>query len=229
VRIALATLSIPLLCLAAALGGDGDGNSQTKPKAPAAPIRKPNAAQALPQPGGVNEAEALAFVGEHHPELARVLETLKPMDPKEYRAAILELSQVARTMADLKTRNPKRYEVALDAWKTKSRVELIAAQLAGAPSEELRSQLRLAIEAKLDAEIRRHRFELEQAEAAAKKSRETLDRLETHRDALIESRFRALLPKKPSKAKRPADGKASVAPSNQPAKATSNPNGEDRR
>ena len=65
------------------------------------------AARALPMirqllfEGKQNEAQALAFVGEHHPELARVLEALKPMDPKEYRAAILELSQVARTMADL--------------------------------------------------------------------------------------------------------------------------------
>ena len=224
-RIALATLSIPLICLAAALGDDGDGGPKSKPKAPVAPIRKSNAAQ--PLPGGVNEAEALAFVGEHHPELAKVLAALKPMDPKEYRAAILELSEVARTLADLRERNPKRYEIALDTWKTKSRVELIAAQLAGSPTEELRSQLRLAIEAKVDAEVRRHRFELEQAEAAARKAREALDRVETHRDALIEARFRALQPKKLPKSKRTADGKPAVAPSTKPA--TANPNGEDRR
>ncbi len=224
-RLALATLAIPLLGLAAALGGDGDVDSQTKPKAPASPIRKSNARPALTHAGEFDEAEALAFVGEHHPELARVLAALKPMDPKEYRAAILELTQVSRTLADVKARNPRRYEVALDAWKANSRVELIAAQLAGSPTEELRSQLRLAIEAKVDAEVRRHRFELEQAEAAVKKAREALDRLETNRDALIEARFRALQPRKPPKSKRPADGKPAVAPSNQPA----SPNGEDRR
>ncbi len=106
---------------------------------------------------------------------------------------------------------------------------MTAAQLAGSPTEELRSQLRLAIEAKLDSDVRRHRFELEQAEAAAKKARESIERIETHRDALIESRLRALQPKKPTKSKRPAEGKAAVAPSTTPATANANPNGEDRR
>ena len=103
-------------------------------------------------------------------------------------------SQVARTLAELKARNPSRYELALDVWKARSRVELIAARLAGRPERGARSQLRLAIEARVDAEVRRQRFELEQAEAAARKAREALDRLENHRDAIVETRLRALQP-----------------------------------
>ena len=144
------------------------------------------------------------------------------MDPKEYRAAIVELSQVARTLADLKARNPKRYEVALDAWKAKSRVELIAARLAGSPSEELQSQLRLAIEAKVDAEIRRHRFELEQAEAAARKARPTSTAW--RRTAPRSSRTAiAPLPRKCTKARKPAE----IRPKTKP-EATTTPNPEDR-
>ena len=224
-RIAVLTLTIPLLAMATALGGDDDSKSAQKPANP--PARMPDA-NPSPAVDADREAEALGFVRQHHPELATVLEALKPMNPVEYKKAIGELSQVSRTLADLKTRNPKRYEVALDAWKANSRVELIAAQLAGSPTEDLRSQLRLAIEAKVDAEVRRHRFEeLEQAEQSAKKAREALERLENHRDSVVETRFRALQPKKSSKPKKPAPAKPANTPAN--LKVPANPIGEDRR
>jgi hypothetical protein len=224
----------PLLFLAAALGADDEKRekSQAQVKAPAAPIA--SVRKAAPAPAAefdaAREADALAFVRENHPELATVLEALRPMNPAEYRKAIVELSQVGRSLAELKARNPGRYELALDGWKAKSRVELLAAQLAGSPGEELKSQLRTAIEAKVEVDIRRQRFELEQAEAAAKKAREALDRLENNRDSIVEARFRALQPKKPAKAKKPASTtKAAPAtpdkPANPPAK---DPNGEDR-
>jgi hypothetical protein len=203
--------------------------AQPGPKGSETPARK----AALPSPPAItpeNETEAIGFVREHHPELAKVLEVLKPMNPVEYRKAIAELWQVSRSLNDLKTRNPKRFEVALDVWKAKSRVELLAAQLAGAPSEELRSQLRTAIETKVDAEIHRQRFDLEQAEAAAKKARETLGRLETNREAIIEARYRALAPKKPARPKKTTESQPAVTPTSTP---TSNPpahpTGEDRK
>ena len=236
-RTPFAMLSIPLLLLAASSGADGDddrGKAKIKdvpPAAPIAPVRKSAATPAPPVDAG-READALAFVREHHPELATVLEALKPRNPPEYRKAIGELSQVSRTLAEIKTRNPKRYDLALDAWKAKSRVELLAAQLAGASSEELRSQLRLAIEAKLEVDIRRQRFELEQAELAARKARAALDHLEGHRESIVDARFRALQPKKASKSKKPAEAPASTSPaSNKTAgpSTSKDPNGEDRR
>jgi hypothetical protein len=216
-------LLAPLLFLAAASGADDDkaAKSKGKEKAPVA---------SSPDLDPAREADALTFVREHHPELAKVLEALKPMNPGEYRKAIIELSQVSRNLLEIKGRNPKRYELALDVWKAKSRVELLAAQLAGSPVEEIRSQLRSAIEARIEAEIARQRYELEQAEAAARKARESLDRLESNRESLIEARLRALEPKKPGKAKKPASTpKAAVTtPANPPAKVKTNPNGEDR-
>lgn len=198
----------PMLAVAAALGAVGDGKDQDKSAGDRpAPVWKRATA---PLPEIDTEAQAMAFVGEHHPELARVLEPLKAKNPAEYRKAVAEIAQVARNLADLERRNPRRSELALDAWKAKSRVELLAAQLAGSPTEELRSQLRSAIEAKVDAEIRRQRFDLEQAEAAARKLRQSLDRLENHRDAVVEARFRALQPKK-VKGARGRDGAKPVA------------------
>jgi len=166
-------LIAPLVLLAAAFGGDDD----PKPEKPGGPLLS----KAAPVDSSM-EADVTAFVRENHPELATVLEALKPMNPSEYRKAITELAGVRKNLIEVKAKNPRRYELLLDGWKTKSRVELLAARLAGSPSDEVRSQLRQAIEARLDAEIRRQRYELEQAEAAAKKVRERLDRLENQRD-----------------------------------------------
>jgi hypothetical protein len=231
----LTLLIAPFLVLAAAVGADDEKGEKSKGKAksPAAPIAsvRKSASAPVPEVDAALEADALAFVREHHPELATVLEALKPMNPAEYRKAIAELSQVSRTLAELKSKNPRRYELILDGWKAKSRVELLAAQLAGSPSEELRSQLRSAIEAKVEAEILRQRYELEQAEAAAKKARENLDRLEKNREAIVDARFRALQPKKLAKVKKPASATKAAPtnpanPANPPAR--TNPNGEDR-
>ena len=216
----------PLLLTASVAGGDGDRDKVETPKPSAAPARK----VARPSPPELDpdrEADALAFVREHHPELATVVQALKPMNPAEYRKAIAELSQVSRTLAEVKARNPRRYEVHLEHWKAKSRVELLAAQLAGSPSEELRSQLRLAIEARVDAEIARRRFDLEQAEAAARKAREALDLLENHRDTVVENRFLALQPRKSARSKKAA---GSTKPAQTPAKPANRtrPTGEDR-
>jgi hypothetical protein len=183
---------VPLLAVVIALGAAGDSNPIEK-SAKNASVPAPSPSTPAPMD---SEVETMAFVREHHPELARVLGSLKARNQAEYRKAIGELSTVARNLAEVKTRNPKRYELALDAWKARSRVELLAAQLAGSPTEELRSQLRTAIEFKVDAEIRRQQFDLAQAEETARKLRQSLDHLENHRDEVVEARFRALQPRK---------------------------------
>lgn len=181
----------PLLAVVIGLGADGDGEDRKAAKVDPAPSWNSSPTAPIDR-----EAETLGFVREHHPELVQVLGSLKSRNRAEYRKAIGELSQVARNLAELKTRNPRRYELALDAWKAKSRVELLAAQLAGSPTDELRSQLRTAIESKVDAEIRRQKYDLAQVEESARKLRQSLDRLENHRDEVVEARYRALQPKK---------------------------------
>jgi len=198
VRPIIATLLLLSIGLVAPAADDEVG----KPAARVTPARKSAIAPAVPF-SPEREAEAMEFVREHHPELATVLEALKPMDPAEFRKAVGELSGVARTLAEVRSRNPRRYEIALDTWKAKSRVELIAAQLAGAPDEERASRLRLAIEARLDVEVRRHKLDLELAEAAAKRARDAIGRIEGHRDSIVEARLRALSPKKAPAARRP--------------------------
>ena len=149
------------LCFAALVGlvvhlGPSIGRSADEPKSPKpdaprstanAPAKASTPAPALSFSPEV-EAEALALVRPHLPELAQVLEPLKATNPTEYRKAITELATESRTLNALRAKNPARFELALEAWKARTRVELIAAQLAGAPSPDRESQLRTAIEAR---------------------------------------------------------------------------------
>jgi hypothetical protein len=139
------------------------------------------------------EAAALTFVAQHHPELAALLHRLKPMNPAAYEQAIGELFRISETLADLRQRDARRYELGLEAWKAKSRVELLTAELASGPSPELEDRLRAALADQIDVQVRQQRLDLEQAEARVRKVRENLDRLETGREDLVESRYQGLV------------------------------------
>jgi hypothetical protein len=153
------------------------------------------------------EESALAFVRENHPELADLLEQLKAMKPDRYRRAIAELSQVYRSLSNLRRTDDRRYRVALEVWKAKSRAELLAAQLVGAPGAELEAQLRAAVEKQLAAELRQQRLERQNIAARLKKLDETIERMETKRDELVESRYQGLL-KKGQRARRLGEGRS---------------------
>lgn len=159
--------------------------------------RKPAAADARASTLADDEAAAMAFVGEHHPELAALLTQLKPMRPEEYRRGVRELAQVSRTLATIKERDPRRYRAQLDTWKARSRVDLLAARLAswGGPSPELQAQLHQAVAAQIDAEIQQQRVEREILTERLHKLDETIGRLESRRDSAVETRVQNLLRK----------------------------------
>ena len=144
-----------------------------------------------------DEAAALAFVGENHPELAELLARLKSMKPEEYRKAVTELSQAAEKLGQLKGRDPRRYDAALEVWKARSRVNLLAARLAGGSGPgtdpESSTPLRAAVEAQVDAEIRQQRTEKAIVEERLTRLGDNLRRLESRRDAAVEARVKNLV------------------------------------
>lgn len=154
------------------------------------------------------EAAVLEFVRENHPELADLLEQLKAMKPEQYVRAVAELSQVSRMLANLKRNDDRRYPLALEAWKARSRAELLTAQLVGTPSVELEGQLRAAVENQVAVEIRQQRLERELVEGRLRRLDETIKRLESRRDAVVESRYQTLL-KKGQRARRLEAGQGS--------------------
>ncbi len=118
------------------------------------------------------------------------------MKPAEYQKAVRELAQVSRTLGDLKVRDPRRYELGLNAWKARSKVQVLAARLASAtgPNPDLESQLKHAIEEQVDQEILRLKFENRaRPQERLKRVQENLERFETRHDQMIENRFKAQL------------------------------------
>lgn len=194
-----------LLFLALVAQGDARASADVEKASGGAP-----SADRAKSPPKDREASALEFVREHHPELAVLLEQLKPMKPEEYRKAITDLSQVSSSLANLKQRDPRRYEVGLEAWKAKSEAELLTAKWASTPNPDLEGQLRKALRHQLEVEIRQQELEQELLRARMKKVEDTLQRLRTDQDKRIDSRFQALR-KKAERARRADGGKPSPA------------------
>ncbi len=100
---ALAALAIAFV--ASAVGYDGSDKDSGKGKPDNQPAaRQPAKADGPPTPDA--EAAALAFVREHHPELAELLARLKPMKLAEYQLAVRELAAVSKNLAAIKCETP---------------------------------------------------------------------------------------------------------------------------
>lgn len=183
---------VALLSLGGLLAlADEPAGTPDSAKTKESPVRPRRAAPA-PALDESRERAALAFVRENHPELATLLEQLKAMKPAEYARAITELSQVSRSLAKLKTDNPQRYQVGLELWKAKSNAELLAARWMNAPSAELESQLRAALENQIDVEIRQQELVRDQLRARLEVVDGTIARMNQNREKRVESRLQNL-------------------------------------
>ncbi len=93
------------------------------------------------RPGHSNgRAAALAFVQQQQPELARLLDYLRKNQPRQYQRAVRELSRTAERLSQTRDRDPRRYELELQAWKARSRIDLLAAKWQVKPDDELRER-----------------------------------------------------------------------------------------
>src|ERR1700719_964914 len=91
------------------------------------------------------EAAAITFVRQHHAELVDLLNQLKESKPAEYQAAIRELFQTSERLAPLSEQAPPRYELELEAWKVKSRIQLLAARSTMSGDKSFEDQLHAAL------------------------------------------------------------------------------------
>lgn len=93
------------------------------------------------------ETTALAFAGEHHPELKTLVESLKTANPAGYKKAIHDLHKTSDRLGKLNSDKSKgRYEHELALWKLDSRIRLTAARSAMKDTDELRAELKSLIE-----------------------------------------------------------------------------------
>lgn len=139
------------------------------------------------------EELALALVRKHHPELVTLLRPLKQARPRQYESAIRELSRASERLDQIQERSPERYEVELQLWKSKSRIQLLTAQLRMTPDDQpLRERLRETIADQLAAQ--RKLYELEKARMTQRLEflDRQLDRMDGDVETLVDQRFRSI-------------------------------------
>lgn len=139
------------------------------------------------------EKNALAFVKEHHPELAEILAGLKESKPQEYQKGLREIQGVSQRVSKFREKQPERYTLEVDAWKAGSRARLLAAQgaMSDAASDDLKVKIRTELLAQEQAKLKL----LEIGQADLQNRLESVqEKLKTERDG-IDARVAAAVEK----------------------------------
>ena len=165
----------------------------------AEPRPKANPAKAAPAKVTANErpeqeAALLAFIRQHHSELAELLGHLQTANPKEYQRAIHDLSLAHQRLDQIRQRDQERYQLELNAWVLHSRIELLVAKLAMNDTPELRAELDRLLNERLDARLQAVQWDRAKAAERVQKLDEQIADLRDRRAEVIE-RQRAQLTK----------------------------------
>lgn len=141
------------------------------------------------------EAAALTFVRQHRPELVEVLENLKTAQPSEYQRAICDLFWTSEMLTAVRQEDRQRYDYALRSWQWEAKAHLLAAQLAGAPtnSEALKVELQQAVEQLVKAQLEESAYAVQRQEAQLRRAQERHKRLESRREELVRERLGTIL------------------------------------
>jgi hypothetical protein len=195
-----------LVVLLLALGGVGPAGARAAdgpaaaPAAAAAAEPRPRTSRTS-RPQGAEAAETreareqrvLAFVKEHSPELAAVLAHLARHQPQEYDEALDDLDRAVSKLAVTASKDPELHAIELAVWQTRTRVEMLAAQvMAGATKNRasLEARLREALAAELEAKAAHLGHRRQRSMAWYDRQ---IDRIRTERDEMVETRMKALL------------------------------------
>jgi hypothetical protein len=139
------------------------------------------------------EAAAITFVRQHHAELVDLLNQLKETKPTEYQTAIRELFQTSERLAQLREQDPQRYELELDAWKTKSRIQLLAARSTMSGDKSLEDQLHAALNQQADIRLRLMKLDRERVAERLQKLEKGIDEYQQNEAVETERQFERLM------------------------------------
>jgi len=152
--------------------------------------------QPKPHPGFTPEREAAAieFVRRHHGELAPLLDHLKKAEPVDYRRTIGALFRVSERLAHIQQRNPEQYEREVKAWKLKSHIQLLVAQIRIAPDNStLRLELKQALFDQLDLRSAQLVEERDKLTDRLRRLETQVKQMQEQREAQVERQLRLLL------------------------------------
>lgn len=149
-------------------------------------------AQNKPAPMNVTperEAAVKTFVERNHPELTELLTHLKANKPQEYERAIRELHRITERLAGIQERDRAQYELELKLWTAQSRVQLFTAKLRMDSTDDLKSQLRDALNAQAEAKVALLKHERTRVTARLEKIDADIAQFETDRQKVIDKQM----------------------------------------
>ncbi len=178
------------------------------------------------------EAAVMTGVDRNHPALKDVLASLKTNRPKEYERAIRDLYQTSERLANLKERDPHLFDLELEHWTLRSQIQLLAAQMVMASSDEIRTKLRELLSKQLDVRAKILELDRQRAKERLDRVEAEIAKVETDRDKHIERQLDLLMKSaQASKTKSKVTGKGNKRSSakrkstvSEPAKAKRNSN-----
>lgn len=153
------------------------------------------------------EAAAVTFVTLHHPDLAELLKHLKQSNPREYQRALRELFHQSENLAQTHEKDPRRYELDLEAWKLKSRIQLLAARLSMAYSKSLEDELRTALGEQVDLRLRQQELMRDRLSTKLQEVEAEIARIKTDRDGRVKTELNRIMDEVRSTTNTTADAK----------------------
>ncbi|MBW3541844.1 MAG: hypothetical protein KY476_16370 [Planctomycetes bacterium] len=124
------------------------------------------------------EAAALKFAQIHHPELEKLLLSLKKVNEREFDRAVRRLYQDSERLARIRERLPERYEAELEAWQLDSRIRLLVARQTMSDDPELDGKLKELLLKRVELRAEQARHERERLKNRLDKLNETIEQIE---------------------------------------------------
>lgn len=85
------------------------------------------------------QARVEAFVQQHQPRLARLLEHMKERGEGQYKLAVRDLNRSIQRLENFQKRDPELYTIELQLWKIRSQLRLQAAEIAVKPPKDIKA------------------------------------------------------------------------------------------
>ncbi len=134
------------------------------------------------------EKAVLAFVAEHQPQLAELLNFMKKKKSKDYNEAMRESHKVRDRLLSIKDRDPEMYSVELAIWKNAAEIRLLAASVSVKSNRlgpEERTRLEELIKRENELNIQRLNLEKARIESRLSQLNQQISRRQEQADAVI--------------------------------------------
>ncbi len=138
--------------------------------------------------------ELMKFVRANHPELERLINSLRKQRPEEYQSALRYLDRSVNNLEIYKkTQTEERYSQLLEDWKLRSRIMVLSAQLSITDTPARRKQLQVLLTRQLDNRYRQLKADAERTKTRLERLTEEISKIEADRAEIIQRQMESVI------------------------------------